>query len=59
MRAVQYFSDEYLAQCRDATPEQILEFLEAFRLMYSPHPEHLPEGEGIAATFRKGTQPSV
>jgi predicted DNA binding CopG/RHH family protein len=33
MRPVQYFSDEYLQQCKGATPEQILEFLEQYRLM--------------------------
>jgi predicted DNA binding CopG/RHH family protein len=31
MRPVQYFSKEYLAQCRKMTPEQIVEFLENFR----------------------------
>ncbi len=35
MKTVQYFSDEYLERCRQATPEQILEFLENFRLMNS------------------------
>lgn len=35
MKPVQYFSDEYLEQCKDATPEAILEFLESFRLMNS------------------------
>lgn len=33
MRPVQHFSDEYLAQCENATPEAILKFLESFRLM--------------------------
>ncbi len=33
MRPIQYFSDEYLEQCKKATPEAILEFLESFRLM--------------------------
>jgi predicted DNA binding CopG/RHH family protein len=33
MKPVQYFNDEYLDQCRGATPEQILEYLESFRLM--------------------------
>jgi len=33
MKPVQYFNDEYLDQCRDATPEQTLEYLESFRLM--------------------------
>ena len=30
---VQYISDDYLAQCQSATPKQILEFLESYRLM--------------------------
>ena len=33
MKTVQYFSDEYLAQARQASPEQVLQFLEQFRLM--------------------------
>lgn len=33
MRSVQFFSDEYLEQCKNASPEAILEFLESFRLM--------------------------
>ncbi len=35
MKPVQYFSNEYLEQCKDAKPEAILEFLEGFRLMNS------------------------
>jgi len=35
LKPVQYFSDEYLEQCKDAKPEAILEFLEGFRLMNS------------------------
>lgn len=31
MRPVQYFSDDYLEQCRGMTPEQVLSFLEQFR----------------------------
>lgn len=31
MRPVQYFTDEYLDQCRNVTPEQTLNFLEQFR----------------------------
>jgi predicted DNA binding CopG/RHH family protein len=30
---VQYFTEEYLAQCQSATPKQTLEFLENYRLM--------------------------
>lgn len=33
MQAIQKFSDEYLQQTRHATPEQILAFLEQYRLM--------------------------
>ena len=36
MKPAQYFNDEYMDQCRDATPEQILEFMESFRLMQAP-----------------------
>ncbi len=35
MKTLQLFTDEYLEQCRLATPEQILEYLESFRLMNS------------------------
>jgi predicted DNA binding CopG/RHH family protein len=35
MRPVQYFSDDYLQQCKDAKPEAILDYLENFRLMSS------------------------
>ena len=31
--AVQYITEDYLAQCQSATPKQILEFLESYRLM--------------------------
>lgn len=33
MRPVQYFTDEYLEQCRKMTPEQIVAFLEDFRTL--------------------------
>lgn len=36
MKTVQYFSDEYLDKTSDATPEQILVFLEEFRLLQAP-----------------------
>ncbi len=35
MKPVQYFSDDYLKQCRQATPEAVLEYLESFRLLSS------------------------
>jgi predicted DNA binding CopG/RHH family protein len=36
MRPLQYFSDEYLAQCNAMEPEQVLRFLEAFRRLQEP-----------------------
>ena len=33
MRTVQYFSDEYLEQCKTFSTEAIVEYLENFRLM--------------------------
>ncbi len=33
MKALQRFSDDYIAQSRHASTEQILEYLESFRLM--------------------------
>lgn len=36
MRPVQYFSDEYLEQCKGVTAEQTLTFLEQFRLLQQP-----------------------
>lgn len=33
MSTIQYFSDEYLAESAKATPAQVLQYLEQFRLM--------------------------
>ena len=38
-KPVQYFTKEYLEQCKSMTPEQIIEFIENFRLLVS----HVPE----------------
>lgn len=35
MKAVQYFSKNYLEECARMEPEQILRFLEEFRLVHS------------------------
>ncbi len=35
MKTVQYFSDEYLQQCRNMSPDQILCFLDDFRQLHS------------------------
>ena len=37
-KTLQYFSDEYLQQCKGASPEAILEYLESFRLLYEAQP---------------------
>ena len=34
MKAIQYFSDEYLQQCRSMTPDQIVTFLDDFRQLH-------------------------
>jgi predicted DNA binding CopG/RHH family protein len=36
-RAVQYFQADYLENCKEMNPEQILRFLEDFRLLHSSH----------------------
>ncbi len=36
MRPVQYFSKEYLERCRSMRPEQIIRFLDDFRLLHAP-----------------------
>lgn len=35
-KPVQYFSKEYLEQCKRMKPKDILRFLDAFRRLYSP-----------------------
>ena len=34
MRPVQYFTPEYLEQCRRMTPDQIIRFVEDFRVLH-------------------------
>lgn len=34
-RPTQYFSPEYLKQCKQLTPDQIVQFLEDFRRMFA------------------------
>lgn len=34
-RPVQYFSDEYLERAKELTPDQILQFLEDWRMLHS------------------------
>jgi predicted DNA binding CopG/RHH family protein len=39
MKPVQYFSDDYLQQCREMTPEQIIKYLDDFRQLHG-NPAH-------------------
>lgn len=38
-RAVQYFTKEYLERCKGMSADQILEFLENYRILVSETPE--------------------
>ena len=38
MKTLQRFTDEYLAGCREMTPEQIIGFLEDFRRLHGTRP---------------------
>lgn len=38
MKAIQYFSDDYLAQCRALSPDQILRYLDDFRRLHASTP---------------------
>jgi predicted DNA binding CopG/RHH family protein len=38
-KTVQYFTQEYLDRCKDMTAEQIIEFLENYRMLVSQTPE--------------------
>ncbi len=38
MKATQYFSDDYLEQCRGMTPDQVIQFLEDFRQLHGTRP---------------------
>lgn len=39
MKAVQKFTPEYLELCKKMTPDQIVKFLEEFRLLHAEKPE--------------------
>lgn len=44
-KGIQFFSKEYLSRCKGATPDQILEFLEHYRMLFSLNPEFLKAQE--------------
>lgn len=54
MKAVQYFDDDYLRRCRRATPQQIAEFLEQFRLMQAASVELAPKSKLISIKMPQG-----
>ena len=57
MKTVQRFTAEYLAVTRDATPEQVLHFLEEFRQLQAPavrsKPTNLRVPEPLHAAFKR------
>lgn len=55
MKAVQYFSKEYLEQCKLFSPLQIVEFLDGFRRLREPSRSRLISlkvPESLLQTFR-------
>lgn len=38
-KTIQYFTKEYLERCKGMTPDQIIEFLENYRMLFSSVPE--------------------
>jgi predicted DNA binding CopG/RHH family protein len=38
-KPIRYFTKEYLERCKKMTPDQILEFLENYRMLFSNIPE--------------------
>ena len=43
-RPVQHFTVEYLEQCKQLSPQQIVQFLEEFRLMIATQDNHKKKG---------------
>src|SRR5438034_7045608 len=48
-----YFSDDYLARCREMSPDEVLDFLENFRLL---HGGERPASRLISLKDRKSTR---
>ncbi len=38
-KTIQYFTEEYLKRCKGMTADQIIEFLENYRMLFSAIPE--------------------
>jgi hypothetical protein len=61
MKAVQYFTDEYLEQSRKLTPDEVLRFLDDFRRMHAARDDptrliSLKIPESLLRTFRARCQ---
>jgi uncharacterized protein (DUF4415 family) len=57
MKAVQYFSDDYLEQCRELSAEQIIRYLDEFRCLLAAQPKpskliSIKVPEDLLSTFR-------
>ena len=51
VRILQRFPDEYLARCRELTPDQIVRFLEDFRVVYGDRkPDAAPDSKARAGS---------
>ena len=59
-RAVQYFSDEYLQRCRRLTAQDIVRFLEEFRLNYAAaEAARQGTGDSVAGSLRRRPAPPL
>ncbi|VAX31133.1 hypothetical protein MNBD_NITROSPIRAE01-1054 [hydrothermal vent metagenome] len=62
MKAVQFFTDEYLEQCKKLSPDHIATFLESFRLMHAPKDKtkliSLKIPESLLTAFRRKCEAS-
>jgi len=58
VRPVQYFTDDYLEQCRGMTADQVIRFLEDFRQLHAQRPSRsrlisLKVPEDLLQAFRQ------
>jgi predicted DNA binding CopG/RHH family protein len=58
MRPVQFFTDEYMEQCRGMTTDQVIRFLEDFRTLHARRPSRsklisLKVPEDLLGAFRQ------
>ncbi|MEO7165385.1 MAG: hypothetical protein ABI041_20865 [Bdellovibrionia bacterium] len=54
MKTVQYFTDEYLKSCENATPEQIILFVENFRSLQSEVAQQSSKSKLISIKIPEG-----